>query len=151
MTRKALCISFGAVLIFAFVVFAPAVRADDLDQASQFTFNQPVQLPGNLVLPSGTYWFVIADEGMSPPTTVQVFNQDRTHILAAFETITTLRSEKTDSGELTFAEQPRKQPVALVSWFYPGRLTGREFVYSPREQESLAKNQHITVIAQDTE
>lgn len=149
MTRKAVGIIFGAVLTFVFVVFTPAARADEGDLSSRFTFNQPVELPGNLVLPAGTYWFVLADDGIAPPTTVQIFNQDRDHLIATFNTIVTLRSEKTDSGELTFAEQPRKQPAALITWFYPGRLTGREFVYSPREEESLSKNQQVTVIAQD--
>jgi hypothetical protein len=45
MSRKPLCISFGAVLAFAFVVLAPATWADDWDQASQFAFNRSVQLP----------------------------------------------------------------------------------------------------------
>jgi hypothetical protein len=151
MSRKALCISFGAVLALAFMVLAPATRADDWDQASQFTFNRPVQLPENTVLPAGTYWFVLTDGGVSPAEMVQIFNKDRTQVLATMNTISTIRPEMTDHGELIFAEQPGKQAVALISWFYPNRLAGHEFVYSPREEERLSKNEQITVMAKPVE
>ncbi len=152
MNRKALYISFGVVLIFSLVVIAPAARADELDQASQFTFNQPIELPGNVVLGSGTYWFVLAtDDAISPGDTVQIFNADRTQVVATIRTIVTLRPEKTDHSELTFAEQPRKQPIALISWFYPDRLTGHEFIYSPLEEAKLSKREQITVTAQTGE
>ncbi len=151
MTRKALSIGFGVVLIFALVVIAPAARADEGDQASQFTFNQPIELPGNVVLGAGTYWFTVADDGISPGDTIHIFNADRTRVIATIKTVETLRSETTDRSELTFAEQPRRQPVVLISWFYPDRVTGHEFVYSPHEEARISKSKEITVSAQPGE
>jgi hypothetical protein len=148
MTRKALCISFGVVLAFALVVFAPAARASEWDQATQLTFNQSVEVPGNVVLPAGTYWFVLTDDAITAPDLVQIFNLDRTQVLASIQTIPTIRPGATDHSELTFAEQSQKQPIALISWFYPGRVTGHEFVYAPREEARLSESEQITVMAQ---
>lgn len=151
MNRKALYIGLGFVLIFALAMISPAARADEEDQASQFTFNQPVELPGNVVLGAGTYWFAVAEDGISPGDTVQIFNADRTRIVATIKAIVAIRSETSGHSELTFAEQRRNQPIALMSWFYPDRLTGHEFVYSPRENSKLAKSEQITVMGQDEE
>src|ERR1700747_413740 len=147
MTRKVLCIRFGVVLALALVVFAPAARADEWDQASQFTINQPIEIPGNVVLPAGTYWFVLADNAISPPDTVRIFNLDRTQVLAAFATIPIVRSDATSHSELTFAEQSQRQPIALISWFYPGSTTGHEFIYPSSKEARLSENERITVMA----
>jgi len=61
MNRKALGTIIGCVLALALVAFVPHARADERDQAPQLTFNEPVELPGNHVLPAGTYWFVAPD------------------------------------------------------------------------------------------
>ena len=148
MTRKALCISFGVVLAFAFVVFAPAARASEWDQATQLTFNQSVEVPGNVVLRAGTYWFVLTDNAITVPDIVQIFNVDRTQVLATIKTIPTLRPEATGHSEFTFAEQSEKQPIALISWYYPGLLEGHEFVYPSGEEASLSESEQITVMAQ---
>ncbi len=39
------------------------------------------------------------------------------------------------------------QPEAIVSWFYPGRTTGHEFVYSKQDQKELATAKQYTVVA----
>jgi hypothetical protein len=36
----------------------------------------------------------------------------------------------------------------LMSWFYPGRLLGHEFVYSPQKESLLSQGSQITVFAQ---
>ncbi len=51
---------FTLAFVFASIIMLPAARADDHDQASKLTFNQSVQIPGQ-VLPAGTYWFVMGD------------------------------------------------------------------------------------------
>jgi hypothetical protein len=147
MIRKALCISIGVVLAFAWVVFAPAARASEWDQATQLTFNQSVEVPGNVVLPAGTYWFVLTDNAVTVPDIVQIFNVDRTQVLATIKTIPTLRPEATDHSELTFAEQLQKQPIALINWFYPGRVTGHVFIYASHEEARLSESEQITVMA----
>jgi hypothetical protein len=148
MNRKALYISLGIVLAFTLAVIAPAARADESNQASQFTFNQPVEVPGNVILPAGTYWFVLMDRAISLPDTVQIFNLDRTQVIATLDAIPILRSETTNHSELTFAEQSQKRPIALLDWFYPDRLTGHEFVYANRDETRLSTSEQITVMVQ---
>jgi len=147
MTRKALCISFGAVLALALVVFAPAARADEWDQATQLTFNQPIEIPGNIILPAGTYWFAVP-EGPAVSNIVHIYDVDRTQLLATLETIPTERLEATGGSNLTFAEQSQKQPITLLTWFYPGRLTGHEFVYPSTEEARLSESRQISVMVQ---
>ncbi len=45
-------------LLLPFLIVLPAARADESDQATKVTFDQPVQVPGR-VLPAGTYGFVL--------------------------------------------------------------------------------------------
>ena len=39
------------------------------------------------------------------------------------------------------------KPDALLKWFYPGRETGNEFVYSKQEEKSLAQDTQQTIVA----
>jgi hypothetical protein len=146
MTRKILGLVFGVLLGFGLLAAVPAVRADDTNQATQFTFNRPVEIPGNVVLPAGTYWFVVPNN-VDSANLVRIFNADRTQLYATFETIPTNRPTTSDDSELTFAEQSSRQPMALMSWFYPDRLTGHELLYSPREESRFSESQQITVMA----
>ncbi|MFZ0285196.1 MAG: hypothetical protein WAL32_08185, partial [Terriglobales bacterium] len=54
--HRALAVLFS--LILACTVFLPAVHADNWDQMTKMTFNEPVAIPGR-ALPAGTYWFVL--------------------------------------------------------------------------------------------
>ncbi len=144
MIRKTLSIVFGAVLALALMIVAPNSRADEVNQATQMTFNQPFQIPDNTVLPAGTYWFVVPAPTELAPDVVQIFNADRTKVLASLLTIPDTRLEATGRTEVTFAERPNNQPVALINWFYPGRLAGHEFIYSPSEEAKLSESEHIT-------
>src|ERR1700741_5263546 len=130
MNRKALGTIIGCVLALALVAFVPHSRADERDQASQLTFNEPVELPGNHVLPAGTYWFV-APDSVNESQTVEVFNINRTQLLATMETISTERLDITSNTQLTFGRVSNR-PLMLVSWFYPGEKIGHQFVYSPQ-------------------
>ena len=75
-TQKSI-IALGLLLASVFIL--PAARADEWDQASKLTFNQPVQIPGR-VLPAGTYWFILVDS-LSDRNIVQIFNSDRSTLL----------------------------------------------------------------------
>jgi hypothetical protein len=48
-------------LIVAFILFFElAAHASEADQSTKITFNQPIQVPGQVLL-AGTYLFTIAD------------------------------------------------------------------------------------------
>lgn len=147
MIRKALGLMIGGVLALACVLFVPSARADLGDQATQFTFNQPVQLPGNTVLPAGTYWFMMPNY-TNGQQMMQVFNADRTQCLATVETFDSIRPNVTDNPAITFSKLSANQPLLLVSWFYPGESTGHELEYSPRQENRLSEGNLITINAQ---
>jgi hypothetical protein len=142
-TRKAISI-LG--LLLALTIILPAARATEYDQASQLTFSQPVQIPGR-VLPAGTYWFVLADTSIANRNIIHIFNSDRSTLYATVSTISAQRSQPFDHTALTFAERDSMQPSALVTWFYPGRKIGHEFVYPTQDEKELASAKHQTVVA----
>jgi hypothetical protein len=133
------------VTVLAFLTMLPVIKADEGDQATKLTFSKSVQIPGR-VLPAGTYWFVVAD---TPGNTniVRVFNADRSMLYATLFTIGEIRSQATDDSAITFVNRGSMQPETLVSWFYPGRTDGHEFLYSQPEEHELAQLQHRTVMA----
>jgi len=145
MIRKALGTILGGVLALAFIAFVPYARADEANEASQLTFNQPVELPGNHVLPAGTYWFGVPDP-IQGGHTVQIFNADHTEILLTLETIPVQRTNITDDTQLTFGRVSNR-PLMLTSWFYPGEPFGHEFLYSPQQESQLSEGSQITVMA----
>jgi hypothetical protein len=142
-TRKAF-ITLGLVL--ASSVMLPVAHADEWNQATKLTFSQSVQIPGR-VLPAGTYWFVLADSVGGNRDIVQVFNSDRSTLYATLLTNDSERLQPTDSTTITFAERELMPTNAIVAWFYPGRNSGHEFVYSRSEGQELAGAKQQTVVA----
>jgi hypothetical protein len=142
-TRKAISI-LG--LLLAFTIILPVARADEYDQATKLTFSQSVQIPGR-VLPAGTYWFVLADTSIANRNIIHIFNSDRSTLYATVSTITADRAQPSDHTAITFAERQSTQPSAIVTWFYPGRQSGHEFVYPKSEEQELAQGKHQTVMA----
>jgi len=133
-------------LIIAFGLFYElAAHADESDQTTTVTFNQPVQIPGQL-LPAGTYVFQLANSD-SARNVVQIFNADQTHLYATLETIPTDRQEPNGHTVITLAEQGAGKPDVLLKWFYPGNLTGNEFRYSDQREKELAHAEQQTIVA----
>lgn len=101
--------------------------ADDWNQATRLTFNEPVEVPGQ-VLPAGTYWFILADKD-SDRNIVQIWNVDRKHLVTTISAIPDYRQTAPEKTIINFEERPSGQPEAIQSWFYPGNKLGLEFVY----------------------
>ena len=137
-------IVIGLIIAFT-LIFELAAHADPRDQASTITFSQPIQIPGQ-VLPAGSYLFKLVD-GDTNQNVVQIFNADRTVLYATLQTIPAQRQEPTDDTAVTFAEQGAGQPEVLVKWFYPGRETGNEFLYSKEKEKELAQDRQQTIVA----
>ena len=144
--RRALGTIFGVVLAAALLAFAPGARADEANEATQFTFNVPFQIPGNRILPAGTYWFKLPSS-ITNPNVVEVLGRNDTHVIATFMTIPMTRPEPTNRGELVFGKPNRTQPPVLTGWFYSDRLVGHQFVYSPRRESQLSESGQLHVLA----
>lgn len=144
--RKAISTIFALVLALGILV--PATRASERDQATQLTFTQSVQIPGNVVLPPGTYWFTIVDS-QTNRNIVKVFDISWQPITTTIAVSTEL-ARPSDNTLLTFAQRSADQPSVLLEWFYPGNTTGHEFVYGGREGLALSEEtvNIVTVLAQ---
>jgi hypothetical protein len=134
--RKALSTIFGIIL--AFVVIPPAAHADEWTQLTKLSFNQPVALP-HVILPAGPYWFEIP-RGFTDRNVVQVFSSDWSHLYATLLTAPTYRAHSTNRTQVTFAERPSDRPEALLKWYYPGRQTGHEFLYSSKKEHEFQRD-----------
>jgi len=139
MSRLAAVASLGLTLTL--LMMLPVARGSEADQATKLTFNQSVHLPAR-VLPAGTYWFVVPAPGF-----VQIFNSDRSQVITTLQDISAERSQATGKTEITFVDRGEMQPAAIVTWFYPGRTTGHEFVYAKQESAKLARNKPHTIVA----
>ena len=117
--------------------------ADDFDQKTVFTFSGPVEIPGQ-VLSAGTYVFKLADSS-SDRNTVQVFNENETHLYGTFLAIPDHRNKPAGKTIITFVERPAGSPEAVKAWFYPGENYGHDFVYPKPKATALAKANNTPV------
>ena len=135
-----LYIVLGMLLAFG-MFFELAAHADEANEATTITISAPIQIPGR-VLPAGTYLF---EQGSDDLNLVRIFNADRTVLYATLETIPQERMQSTAHTALTLA-QPESGPAVLENWFYPGRLTGHEFVYSKAQEQNIAQAKQEVVL-----
>jgi hypothetical protein len=136
-------IALGLIIAFT-LFFELAAHADEFNQATTLTFNEPIQIPGQ-TLPAGTYLFRLANAD-SDLNIVQVLNSDGTVLYATLQTIATERQEPTGHTAITLAKQASGKADALLKWFYPGRVIGYEFVYSNQEEKELAQDRQQTIV-----
>lgn len=131
-------------LVLAFGAFLPAARADEFDQQMKLNFNQPIEVPG-VVLPAGTYWFVLADTS-SDREVMQIFSEDWSTLYATLLTVPAYRQQAQDQPEVRLAERPHQKPEALLKLFYPGFDTGHEFLYHHKEEKELAHDAKLDIV-----
>ena len=111
--------------------FVPKVRADESDEKTIVTVNEPIQVPRK-VLPAGTCVFKLMDS--NDLTLVAIFNHDESHLITTVQGIPDVRMETPDKAILQLEERSSGQPQALKAWFYPGDNFGVEFVYSTQKE-----------------
>lgn len=144
---KTLFVVLGLALLVG-VLVSPA-RADQWNKETVLTFSQPVEIPGK-VLPAGTYVFKLLDS-YSWRHIVQVFNADKTEVLATILAIPNYRLEPTGETVIYFHERPGDSPEALRAWFYPGDNFGQEFAYPKKRAIQLAQASKEIVPAETVE
>jgi len=128
--------AFVITLVGAAAWLTPSARADEWNKQTILTFNEPVEIPGQ-VLPAGSYVFKLLDSP-SDRNVVQIFNEDQTHLITTVMAMPNYRTEPTGNTVVTFEERPAGSPQALHTWFYPGDNYGVDFVY-PKAELQLAK------------
>src|SRR5262245_25553237 len=105
-------------LSLAVLAFSASVKADAWNKKTIVTFSQPVEVPGDVVLPPGTYVFKLLDS-TSNRHIVQIFNEDQTQIYATILAIPNYRLQVTGKTVITFTERAAGEPPAIRAWFYP--------------------------------
>jgi hypothetical protein len=126
-----------------------SAQAPDTNNTTIVTFSAPVSLPG-VTLPAGSYLFKLADSQVNR-NIVQVFDKDRSKILATILAIPAERLQPADETVITFAESPANTAPAIRFWYYPGDKRGQEFAYPKRQAQEIANAAHTSVLAIDTE
>ena len=147
MLSKRLMTSACAAAMLLTMSATPALaQGGPLDSRTEFTFNQPVELPG-VTLPPGTYIFRFVD-ATTGKKVMQVQAKDASSkTYGMFLTISAQRPRPSDDAELRFLETPAGQPAAVKTWWYPGNTIGREFIYPKSQAVRLAKATNSTVLA----
>ena len=137
-------IYFLVGLFIAFFMFMEiSAHAGERDERTMITFSAPVQIPGQ-VLPAGTYLF----EQAVPDTDqdiIRIYNADRSLLYTTLQTIPAQRVDTNEKTTITLAEPESGNPV-LVKWFYPGSLTGHEFIYSKEQEQTIAQAPQETFV-----
>ena len=133
-------------LLLAFSIVLPNVRADEWNQATLFTFNQPVQIPGQ-VLPAGTYLFELVNNFNHE--IVRISNADRTNVIALIQAQPSTQKGFAGKAAIVLAERGPSEPAAVVAWSYAGRSEGHQLLYPKQLQGQVAKEKHETFVFGD--
>lgn len=116
----------------------PKVKGSEWDRKAILTFDQPVEIPGN-VLPAGTYVFSFlgstADRNL-----IDVLSKDEQKVYATIEAIPDYRANATGETSIIFEERKADAPHAIKEWFFPDRRYGHEFVYPDMGPLELGKS-----------
>jgi hypothetical protein len=134
-TLKAVVFCLG--IMAGVALMAVRAHADEWDQRTVFTFNEPVEIPGQ-VLDAGTYIFKVVDSA-SDRNIVQVFSKDENHLYGTFLTVPDYHQQPSGKTIITFEERAEGDPQAVKAWFYPGDNYGHDLVYPKAKAAALAR------------
>jgi hypothetical protein len=141
-------VAIGAIAMIGLV--AAPVKGQDMNpnKKTYLTFSAPVEVPGATLQP-GKYLFQLADL-QSNRHIVQIFNEDGSKLIVTTLTVPDRRVEPTGDPVVQFLETPSGAPTAIKSWFYPGDVTGDEFIYPKDQAMRIAKATNHSVLSSDT-
>jgi hypothetical protein len=137
--------SIVCTFVVGTAMFLPIARATEANEEIIVMFNQPVEIPGQ-VLAAGTYKFVLVGDPFNR-SLVRIYSADGKKIYATLDTIATERLAPARDVTITFAERTSSKPEALLNWFYPGSTTGHQLTYPKSEEKELALDQRQVVVA----
>jgi len=121
------------------ITWTQDARADESNRKTVFTINQPVRVPGNLILPAGKYVMKLADT--QTRNVVTIMDANETKVYTTFFAFPEELQRPTEQVQLILAESPKGSPEQLRAWYYPGLTTGLEFpTISPRPLNQAANS-----------
>jgi hypothetical protein len=129
-SKIALALS-GVVLALLFFM-APTVQGDEWNQKTIFTVSHPFAVPGKVLEPNTKYVMKILDL-QSNRNVIQIFSEDQDELLTTFMAASAQRLDPADETTFEFIEVNEGYPKPIRTWYYPGRVIGKEFIY-PKDQ-----------------
>ncbi|MGH9646645.1 MAG: hypothetical protein ACRD4E_07500 [Bryobacteraceae bacterium] len=119
-----------ASLSLAAALMASVMNADPVYKRTEVTFNQPIEIPGMVLMP-GTYVMKLLDPYMDVDRNiVRFYNAQENHMYAMAFAVPEYRLRTTDHTVITFEERASRAPQAIKDWFPAGDNWGEEFVYA---------------------
>jgi hypothetical protein len=106
-------------------------------------------VPG-LVLQPDTRYVIRLYDSPAERHVVEIFNSDQTKLLTTFMAVAGQRSEPADNTVFTFIETEPGYPLPMKEWFYPGRITGLEFIYPRQQALEIARHAIEPILAAST-
>ena len=119
--------SIALCAVFLCATLVPGARASEWDKKTIVTFNEAVEIPGQVLEP-GTYVFKLLDSS-SNRNIVQVWNGDEDRLLATILTIADEQPQANDKSVFYLDPTNGDPALTLRAWFYAGEKSGQEFVY----------------------
>lgn len=117
-----------------------------MESRNKFSVNQPFEVPGLVLQPNTRYLIKLLDSP-SERHVVQIYDEDQTKLLTMFMGISDERMRPADHTVFTFIETAPGYPLPIKEWFYPGRLTGLEFVYPKAQAMEIARHAREPVLS----
>jgi hypothetical protein len=138
--RAVTVVFVGVCMAMLLAVIAPNARADEWNHQTFITFDQPVEIPGHVLEP-GTYDFSLVNS-QDDRNVVKIRSAHDQHVVAIILAEPIDRQTPANQTKITFEQLNPTAPKAIKDWFYPGSLTGQQFIYpssSSAEGSALGK------------
>jgi hypothetical protein len=148
--RKFPMVTLALAAVLAALSLGPATKADGWDKKTIVTFDQDVEIPGQ-VLPAGTYVFKLF-RSSSNRNIVQIWTEHESQLVSTLMTVGD--SYPNPSGEAYFVLDMRGTdegyPPVVTSWFFGGSDEGRDFIYSGYSTTRVVNSQYQTTYPDNT-
>lgn len=119
--------TFVFAMMLTLTVLSLQATADPNWRKAQFSFSQPVALPG-VTLPAGSYEFERHDLDLGRHM-IRVREAGTGKVMATLSTVAAYKLNPVEKATLTLSERGRGLAPAVKAWFYPGDPVGMEFVH----------------------
>jgi len=127
----------GLMLIMGLALIPGTLSADEWNRMTSFSMNQQFEVPGAILEPNTKYVIQVMDSP-SARQVVQISNEARSHVITTFMAVSDPRLRPAEDTRFEFMESSVGHPVPIKSWFYPGHLTGLEFLYPKDQMQRIA-------------
>jgi len=115
-----------------------SLQADDWNLKTSFSVDQTVEVPGAVLEPN-TKYIIQLMELQGNRNVLRISNSREDQVISTFMTVDDRsREDLVEDPTFTFMEVPAGNPLPVKAWFYPGRITGFEFLYPSAQRQKIA-------------